>query len=234
MPDYGAASSAGSIIAGMVGTYSANQVAGIQAGTADYIRASNNKLVAAENKRDAVLTQIARWRQSVYNSRVMENAAADQEMLTTNFARMKDARSRASFSDQINFAEQEGRMQAQAAASGVTGSVVDILNATLRMKKGIEDTNRAQTDRQLDYDEQRKEGSVWAANMDKLDQSLIFDNPRSMDFGQTVVPTRSLLSGIDAKDVKNVAQGASSFNFSFNTPAPTDWSGVDYLATRDN
>lgn len=216
--DYGASSAAGSFISTVIATRSANKIAGINAAAANYVRGKNNEVVDAENARDSVLTGLQRWRQKVYNDRVMSNAVSDQEMLTVNFNRQQDARARASFSDQIHYAEQEGAMAAKAAASGITGSVVDILNMSLHMKKGMEDTQRAEADRQMTYDEGRKETSTWFANMDKMDTSLIMDNPRQHDYGVNIALRMSPLTGIKPSDIKTMGQSASSF--SFNSPAP--------------
>jgi hypothetical protein len=232
--DYGMVSSVGGVVGSIITTNAANHIAADQAKTQAYIRGKNNEVIAEENKRDAILTGIQRWRQSIYNKRVVQNAASDQEMLTTNFNRQRDARARGNFAEQVQYAEQAGRMQAQAAASGVTGSVVDVLNMTLRMKKGQEDTQYANTTAQLARDEATKEFSTYWSDMDRQDTSIIFDNPRMNDYGVSAPQQRSLISGVSLSDIKTVAQGVGSMNFSFNSPPTTDWGNVDYQATRDN
>lgn len=222
MPDYGMVSSIGSAIGGVYAANANANVARHQSEANNFIRAQNNTAIDAENRRDAVLTGIQRWKQTIYNKRVMANAASDQEMLAVNYARQRDARARGSFSDQIRSAEEAGRMQAQAAMSGVSGSVVDVLNATLAMRKGMQDTQTATAGRQADYDEMRKEGSVWLANLDKLDNTLILDNPRGHDYGFDPTPPANVLASLNVKDVKNIAQGGAEAyaKFSFSTPAP--------------
>ena len=227
--DISTASSGMSIASTVVSNYYANRVAGIQADTANSIRGINNSVLAYTNARDAAITGLQRWRQTVHNSRVYENTAKDQEASEVNYARSKDARARASFSDQIRFAEEEGRMAASAAASGITGSVVDMLNATSRMRKGITDTAQAENNRLADSDHQRHLKSTYWANLDQLDYGLILDNPRSVDFRNDTAQTRSLVAGISGKDVKTFAQGV---DFSFK---PTGASSLDgFLALNNN
>jgi hypothetical protein len=228
--DISTASSGMSIASTIVGNYYANKVAGIQADTANYVRGLNNKVVTAVNTRDNAITGLQRWRQGVRNSRVYEGAAKDQEASEVNYARSKDARARASFSDQVRFAEEEGRMAASAAASGVTGSVVDMLNATSRLRKGMQDTVQSENSRLADSDHQRQLHATYWANLDQLDYSLILDNPRSVDFKTDTPATKSLLSGVSGKDVKGVAQGV---DFSFSSAKGSD--SLDaFLALNDN
>lgn len=218
--DLSMASSLGGVISNVIATDSANQVSRIKAGAESYIRGKNNEVVAEENKRDAVLTGFQRWKQSVYNSRVTQNAATDQDMLTTNYNRQRDVRARGSFATQVQYAEQSGRMQAQAAASGVTGSVVDVLNMTLQMKQGQQDTQFAEATRQMDYDEGQREFTTYWADMDKMDTSIILDNQRVSDPNISYTQQAPLISAVKPSDVKNIAQGLGNMNFSFNQPKP--------------
>lgn len=212
--DYSTASGAAGIASTVIGNHFANRVAGIQAGTANFIRGKNNEVVAANNQRDKAITGLQRWRQGVHNSRVYENAAKDQESSEVNFSRGRDARARASFSDQVRYAEEEGRMAASAAASGITGGVVDMINATSRMRKGMVDTAMAENNRLSESDHTRQLAATYWSNLDQMDYSLILDNPRGMDYGNDLPQTKSLLTGISAKDIKGVVQGAE---FSFKS-----------------
>lgn len=209
--DYGAVSSIGSSMASIVTNVYDRKIAGIQAEAANYVRAQNNTVIDAENKRDAVLTNTQRWKQSVTNTRVLENAGKDRETIEVNYWRQADARKRANFADQIKFAEEEGRMAAAAAVAGVSGSVVDMLNTTAKLRRGMEDTAQARAGRQFASDKERLQFSTYWAHLDEMDYSLIMDNPQIHDFGVNTPRGTSLLNGINAKDVKNIANGVSDF-----------------------
>lgn len=234
--DFGGAYSIGSMIGQVGANYFNNKTEKLQADTANYVRDLNNKTTAKENERDAVITATQRWRQGVYNSRVYENAAKDQEVIETNFWRQRDQRQRASFSEQIRNAEEEGRMAAAAAMSGVSGSVVDMLNNTVKLRQGMENQARDEAEDQFAYDKGKLQFGTYWANLDQLDYSLIFDNPKTLDYMRTTPQPVSLLSGITGKQVARGAQALSSFNFSFSQPTPdrAEWDGVDYQATGDN
>lgn len=211
-------SAIGSVASTMITNYFSGKIAGVQAGLANDIRALNNETLRVTNRRDAVLTGMQRWRQKVYNERVHQNAEKDKEVGAVNYWRQKDARKRASFAEQIRYAEEDGRMQASAAASGVSGSVVDMLNATTELRKGLQEQQAARTERQFDYDYGRAQFSQWWANMDQMDYSLILDNPKTLDFNVNTANAPGLLSGVSVKDVKDIAQGG--YDFFFKQPDP--------------
>lgn len=227
--DYSTAASMGSAVGQMAATYFGNQANQINANAANYVRAKNNEVLTVTNARDASLTAIQRWKQSVNNTRVQQNASNDHDVIETNYWRQVDQRQRASFSDQIRSAESEGRQAAMAAVSGVSGGVVDMLNNTAKLRQGMQDVAAATADKQMAYDKNRQEFSNYWANMDQMDYSLILDNPQVMDYTKTVPQPKGMLSGVAAKDVKNIAQGVS---FMFKTPdTPTgainNYSGTD-------
>lgn len=236
MPDYSAVAGWSGAIAGAMQANAANSISKKQIAGSNYIREQNNMVVAAENSRDKVLTGIQRWRQQVHNSRVVENAANDQEALAVNHFRQKDQIARADFATQIGYAEQQGRMAAQAASSGVSGGVVDMLNVSMRIKQGMENNARAQAERQLDSDYERKQMSVWWANMDQLDQSVILDNMRGADYRHDLsFSVASPMQGLTVENLKGIAQGNYDFSFK-STPTPNrdEWDRVDYQQRGDN
>lgn len=200
---------------GLISAYYGNKVEGIKADAANKIRAGNNAVLAEVNKRNAGLSGLQRWRQEVSNSRVMEAVATNQDALAINFNRSRDARTRANFATNIRNAEESGRQQAAAAVSGVTGSVVDVINMTSRLKQNIERQTVVDTERQINYDFNRKQTAVRLATMDALDFSLIFDTTANLDYGSNTPKTTNLFGAmISGKDtLKNLAQGAADFMF---------------------
>jgi hypothetical protein len=144
----------------------------------------NNQTIAATNARNSELTALQRWAQDVRNSRVNEAVARTQEALTVNFNRSRDARTRANFADNLRQAEEAGRMAAGAAASGVTGSVVGVIDATRQLKNELKNTARLDLEHQLVTDEKQKEFEARWALEDQKDSSLIFDNPQGLDYAK--------------------------------------------------
>lgn len=232
-----AAQGATSFLTGYIAANAANDVADIQAKTANIIRAGNNRVVAAENSRNAILTGMQRWAQETRNKRVFEGIENNQEALAVNFNRQRDARTRSNFAQTVRNAEEQGRLAASAAASGVSGSVVDNIAATATMRAAMEDTARRRAEGQASYDYTKREGQQLVAALDQLDYSPIFDNPRGLDYNTNVAQTsNAIVAGLTNNGaLKDIVQGGSSF-FNFSQPKSesiTDFLGVDYQATRD-
>lgn len=202
-----------------IGAYYGNKVEEIKANAANRIREGNNSVIGAVNQRNATMTSLQRWRQSVANSRVYEAVASNQEAMAINFNRARDMRTRANFATNIRNAEESGRQQAAAAASGVTGSVVDVINMTTRLKQGIEKQAVVQSENQLGYDFKRKQDQARLATLDSLDFSLIFDNVAQTDYAiNTPKHTDIFGAMISGKGtLQNLAQGAANF---FKQPDP--------------
>lgn len=233
--DISLASGLGSAFSGLVQANASNKAAVYQAQGANTIRAGNNKVTGIVNERNASITALQRWRQTVSNSRVYEAVAANQEALATNFNRSRDQRTRANFSTSIKQAEESGRQQAMAAASGVTGSVVDVIDRTTRMRQGMENTANVETERYISSDYTKREFAQKWATLDSLDYSIIFDNTQVLDYGNNVASKTSLLgAALGGKDtIQNLVNGVS--NFSFNTPPERAlWDSVDYQQRGDN
>lgn len=234
--DMSLASAGANALAGFAIANINNGVAKFQAAAANTIRAGNNAVAVKVNARNAEITALQRWRQGVTNSRVYEAVAANQEALTTNFNRARDAKARTNFSTSIRAAEESGRQQAAAAASGVTGSVVDVIDTTSRLRRGMERTASVAAENQMLGDYDKQEFAQRWATLDSLDYSLIFDNQQLMDNGtstaQTVSPWSAAISaGLGGKDtLKNVSNALADFKF-----GATENKGLDgFLALNDN
>jgi hypothetical protein len=219
---------------GAIGQHFANEGAEAQAAAANGIRAGQRIVTASNNSRNAQLTAMQRWAQSVRNSRVMESVASHQEALAINFNRARDARTRQNFATNVRQAEEQGRMQAAAASSGVTGSVVDVVNMTAKLRNGMERTARMDAEDQIVYDYQKTEFDTRLALLDQLDFSLILDNPEVMDNGPaTEARTGNVLTaGLGNNGaLRQITQGLGSFFQSSNTGS----SSLDaFLNLNDN
>lgn len=198
-----------------------SQTAKIQANSANTIRAINNGTVKVVNERNAAVSSLQRWSQTVRNSRVMEAVENNQEALAVNFNRARDARTRQNFAANIRDAEQSGRMQAAAAASGVTGSVVDVLDQTMRLKTALQTQARDETEKQIGFDYNKQELAQRLATMDQLDHTLIFDNIQLFDQRNTLPastanPFSAAIAGMGTKGIQ------ASVNF-FDALSKTDY-----------
>lgn len=202
-------------ISGIITANAANAVGKIQASAANDIRNINNKTADVITARNASLTALQRWSQTVRNERVMSSIGSHQEALAVNFNRSRDARTRANFATNIREAEESGRMQAAAAASGITGSVVDVINQTSVLRRSVENTARLDQEKQIGYDYRKVEVDQRLALLDQLDNGLIFDNPELLDFGTNTAQSTNLFSaaigGMGVKGLQATATAAGNF-----------------------
>lgn len=215
---YGAVAGA---VSGAIETYGQNQVARINANLQNDVRSINNQTRTVQNERNAAITSLQRWAQTVRNSRVDEQIGRTQTALTVNFNRSRDARTRANFADSIRQAEEAGRMQAAAASSGVTGSVVDILNNTRALKNGMKAVARVDAENQALGDFNQLEFETRWALEDQKDNSLIFDNTNVLDYNTTIPYQSSVISAAFAGGAKGgggMSQIGSAVSSFFNTP----------------
>lgn len=203
------------IAVGAMSAYASNKLSAYQAAVANKIREGNNKVLEVVAKRNAAITGLQRWRQEVSNKRVYAAVAASQEALALNSNRARDERTRSNFSAAIREAEQSGRQQASAAASGVTGSVVDIIDKTSKMRRGMEVNAGLAAESQMAGDYTRREHAQRWATLDSLDYSLILDTAPLVDNGFNIGTSTSVLgASLAGKDtIKNLVQGLADFSF---------------------
>lgn len=223
-----------SAVSGAYSAYSANSLASAQTDNANKIRAGNNTVTGAVNERNASITALQRWRQGVANSRVYEAVASNQEAMAVNFNRVRDQKARTNFSASIRQAEESGRQQAMAAVSGVTGSVVDVIDTTSRMRRGMEQQANVQSENYMLSDFNKAEFAQRWATLDSLDYSAIFDNTQIMDLGSNTAKQTSVLgAALGGKDtLKNLSNGLASFNF--NSTSKGGDSLDAFLSLNDN
>lgn len=206
-------------LSGAITQYYSNQGSKAVARANAVIKQGNNVVVAAENQRNATATAMQRWAQQVRNSRVMENVAANQEALAINFNRARDLRTQGNFAENIRQAEEAGRQQASAAASGVTGSVVDVINDTTKLRNAMKNTARLDQESQIKSDFERQQFEQYQAGLDSLDFSVILDNYSNYDYSSSTAQTKSVASAgfanIGSAGLQSLSNSLASM---FNTP----------------
>ena len=206
-------------VLGGFNAYYGNKTAEVQARTANAIREGNNKVLGAVNAKNAAITGLQRWRKDVANSRVYEAAGNNQEALAVNFNRARDQKARANFSASIRDAEELGRQQASAASSGVSGSVVDVIDGTSRMRMGMERVAKVRAENQAVSDFGRQEAAGRWATLDSLDYSVIFDNQEIMDYGNNVAQTINPFAAAAGAALGSKAAPQALASFSFKNKA---------------
>ena len=176
---------------------------------------ASNVVRSATNQLKASRGALARYTQSVNNNRSLANMGEQVAASTINYQRAKDSALQSSFEDQIAYAEQAGRQSAQAAFSGLTGGVADIVNGTSELRRSRIEQRVRESFSQADYDASQRTRAIMLAGFDSLDQSEITDE---LDYNtsvlqQQVAPTTSrngnwltdILIGQDVKSLANIA-----------------------------
>lgn len=174
------------------------------------IAASNNKLAeadaknknnvrAAANINAAAQGGLARWVQSVNNNRRLDEGGRALEENTVNFYRQADALQGQSLAQDITNAEQAGVMAVSAAAAGVDGQVVDMVNSSTALRNSIVAEHADRLKGAYSYDTARRAGLIMSQTVSSLDNSLIFDNlDYNVDVAQRQVDNRTTPSYFSA------------------------------------
>lgn len=157
----------------------ASQLSKAQAENANLVRTEANKLAAATGA-------LARWTQSVNNNRRLDQGAKEREAALVNYRRQMDAGVHQRLSESIREAEAMGSAAARQAASGVTGSVGDMVSASIALRDSI--SRQIVKDRQgmADFDQRRRLANIQSQMVGGLDNSLIFD---AIDYNTNVGQT---------------------------------------------
>lgn len=136
---------------------------------------TSNRLRIAKNAEDASHKNLGRWAQSVNNNRQLDAGGAALEANVVNQLRGEDAAMRASFSDSIRAAEQEGASAAAAAASGVDGGIVDMINGSVVLRDSIVRQRVEDVADMRRYDAAVRAGSIMSQMAGGLDSSLLLN-----------------------------------------------------------
>ena len=221
----------------ILGGISAGVVEEARVGASNTVNQANtyaqNLVRTVNNELSMSRASTARYNQSVNNKRVLENTGSAALTAATNYRRVRDSAALDDVETQIAFAEQLGQQKAQAALSGLTGGVVDLVDATTRLRKSRLQQRSDEALKLGDYDAGQRQRQIYQTGWDSLDSSEI---SADSDYSKNV-PTKAVYSGtlfseafgkVDAKNLANVADSVGSFF----KPRAADT--VDYLKTRDN
>lgn len=133
------------------------------------MRKSNNVLSAASGS-------LRRYNQSVTNQRALAQTGQAQQAALVNYERQRDAALSGNFETQVQLAEQQGRLAASAATTGLVGGVVDMVNATTslranRLQQTILDRTTA-----AESDAARQQSNIMKAGYESMDSNSFIDN----------------------------------------------------------
>lgn len=216
-----------------------NRISAVNAEAGNKVRLARNAFGAAENN-------LARFAQSLNNNRVLKQGGQQLEANVVNYYRSRDQLLTQSFSDSIAQAEQAGHAVASAAAAGVGGSVVDMVNTSTRLRDSIVKQQLDERADQFTYDTSRRAGNILSQTLGGMDQSLILNNfDTGIDVAQVQAkPTYGAailnfaiaagkayagMSGVPTGGGNAPTSGtgvsvpSSSSSFRFNQPAPSYW-----------
>jgi hypothetical protein len=198
--------------------------------------AADNLMRASNNKLSAAAGSLRRYNQSVSNQRALTQTGQAQQAAIVNYERHRDAAASGNFEAQVQMAEQAGQQAAASAASGITGGVADMVNATsslrnARLQQIILDRTTAS-----ESDAVRQQGNIMRAGYEGIDSTGFVDNIDHSISTFTAQASGSnvfgdVLAGL-SKNPKNTADVLSSAtaakgSFSWGSPI-TDSSQVGY------
>lgn len=196
--------------------------------------AAGNKVRTARNAAQAAQNSLARWVQSVNNNRALDAGGQALEANSVNFRRASDAGVREDFLTSLQSAEQAGMSAAMAAAAGIDGQVVDMVNSSVALRDSIVQQQTADYRGMQSYDATRRAASIMQQTVGGLDSSLILDSfDTSIDVGQEFAKQSKLPAYLKlAKDAAEtfVTMGGSEM-FSGGSK-PTAGSGISPSDSR--
>lgn len=143
-------------------------------------RLANNELVAAQ----ASLTDFMR---SESNKRLIESAGDAYNALGQNIGRGLDQAVTGNVQRRIQAAEQLGAISASAAAAGVGGSTVDLINGSLRLRNAMLNEEIEKQEGQASYDQLMQRAGVMDQGYSQYDYAMEAGN---LDYQRAQMPIR--------------------------------------------
>ena len=211
-----------------IAMFALNAVKGIGAGITEEARVNANNVISEANTYAQNLVRKAnndlgkaragtsRYIQSVNNQRLLESTGNAATAAGMTYRRARDGAVKDDFESQIAFAEQAGNQRAQAALSGLTGGVADIVEATTRLRKNRLQQRSDELMKFGDYDAGQRQKAILQAGWDSLDSSEInADTDHSVNIATKQVYQGNLLSevlgSVDGKGAANLLSKAGTF-----------------------
>lgn len=160
------------------------------------VRDKNNEQVAAW---DAT----KRWQQAENNKRTLQGAGEAVTANTINARRRSDSQDLGELSTRIAVMEQRGAAYAAQAASGVVGTVGDMVNSTIRLRQAMDKEQLKRNRLSESIDVAIRSGDIMRQAVTSLDQTYIHSN-----FDNTVFYTPQQMTEGMFSRVWNAAGGS--------------------------
>ncbi len=154
----------------------------------------------------------------------MAAGGSQLEANSVNYLRTRDKMATASFDDNVKLAEQTGRMAAGAAMAGVSGSTVDVLNATAALRASRMKQQQVDNGESMEFDNSRRAAAIYTQATDSMDSSSIMDSlDYNVDVSQRKTEGSLLMAGLSAAfsvpgATKGVAQALQNYSASWGQP----------------
>lgn len=177
-----------------------NTVEGANAYAANLLRGAKNDLTAVKGR-------LARANQAENNARTLRAGGKAMEVHQVNYRRARDSETLSSFEDQIKFAEQAGAAVAAQAFSGVTGSVVDVVNGTTALRQARAKYAQDKRTKQVDYDAANRLADIERTTIQSMDTSSLIDD---LDYNVNLANTVQNQSGIGLGGVLEIGKAFMS------------------------
>lgn len=157
--------------------------------------AANNKTRQANNALQASRLSLESFTRTLGNQRIMEAGGEQVEAEVVNSRRNYDALINSSLDQQIQFAEQEGAMTAQAALNGVAGSVVQDVQLSSGIRRARAEADADKVLGLLAWDTARRISSIAQQTFQSLDQGRILP---TLDYNVDLANEKVVLSAKNA------------------------------------
>lgn len=143
-------------------------------------RAANNELGAAQ-------ASLSSWMRSVSNKRTIEAAGEAYNAYGDNLSRMWQQSATGSLQRRVQANEQLGAIQASAAAAGVGGTTVDLINGSLRLRTAMLNQEIEKQEGQATYDQLMQRAGVMDNGYAAWDHSI---DSANLDYMSAQMPIR--------------------------------------------
>lgn len=169
-----------------------------------------NRLRTAQNEAGRAQGSLADYMRSVSNSNLVRAAGEEYNALSTNMGRLADQQVSGSLMSRVQASEQQGALFASAAAAGIGGSTVDMINGTMRIQDAI---MREETDRsygQMTYDMLSQRAGVMDNAYNSWDYTMSADGADLMPTFKPYTAKPSVTQHVLQSTLSNLAGGAGT------------------------
>lgn len=168
-----------------------NQLIKVQNAHNQAIAEINNSLRKEQNSTAAAWAATRNWQQAYNNNQVLKNAGVNVTATSINTARHQDATSIANLNKRTADMEQRGAAAAAQAASGVSGSVGDMISGTIALRQAMTDEQVRRTGSMAAIDAAQRSGDIMRQAVSNLGNEYI---TAQLDYGFDIAKKQETMS----------------------------------------